>query len=98
MPRNKSKESQKALTFEQALERIEAIVRRMEEGTMGLDEMMARFEEGRALITFCRERLNEVEKKVERLLEKDGELMTEPLDPTVPEAAGDEEPGDTAGS
>jgi len=69
------------LTFEQALERIEEIVARMEEGSLGLDEMMARFEEGRALLRFCRERLNEVEKKVELLLEKEGELTTEPFSP-----------------
>ncbi len=79
MSRKKSGEGSEKLTFEQAIERIEAIVAQMEDGTLGLDEMMARFEEGRVLIRFCRERLHEVEKKVELLLEKEGELTTEPF-------------------
>lgn len=79
MATNKSKKSENTEpSFEQALARLESIVREMEEGS-NLEELMQRFEEGTHLVKLCSERLNEVEKKIEKLLEKgDG---TEPLTP-----------------
>ena len=47
-------------TFEEALERLETIVGQMEDGSLGLDDLMARFEEGQKLIRLCSTRLNEV--------------------------------------
>jgi exodeoxyribonuclease VII small subunit len=71
MSRNKGTgESEAERTFEQALERLEEIVGQMEDGTLGLDDLMARFEEGQTLIRFCSGKLNEVEKKVELLVKK----------------------------
>ena len=67
---NKNEDAGTAQSFEQALERLEAIVGQMEDGTLGLDDLMARFEEGQALIRFCSGKLNEVEKKVEVLMKK----------------------------
>ena len=50
----------------------------MEEGR-NLEELMQHFEEGTRLVKLCSERLNEVEKKIEKLMEKnDG---TEPFAP-----------------
>ena len=80
MTRKKTDEAEgREPTFEAALERLEAIVGQMEDGTLGLDELMARFEEGQRLIRFCTARLNEVEKKVEVLLNKTGAPETEPF-------------------
>lgn len=71
MTRKKTDEAEgREGTFEQALARLETIVGQMEDGSLGLDEMMARFEEGQTLIRFCTGKLNEVEKKVEVLLKK----------------------------
>lgn len=72
-----AKQPDKKLTFEQALERLEEIVKEMEEGHTGLDTMAASFEQGRKLVAFCTGKLNEVEKKIELLVKKDGELVTE---------------------
>ncbi len=73
MTRKKTDEAEgREPTFEAALERLEAIVGQMEDGTLGLDELMAR-------IRFCTARLNEVEKKVEVLLNKTGAPETEPF-------------------
>jgi exodeoxyribonuclease VII small subunit len=68
-------------TFEQALERLEAIVRRMEAGAMGLDDMVGAFEEGQRLIALCTGKLNEVENRIERLVkDQQGALALKPLD------------------
>jgi exodeoxyribonuclease VII small subunit len=67
-------------TFEQALQRLEAIVRDMESGALSLDVMIQRFEEGQALIGVCNRKLNEVERKIEMLVKKDGDTATAPFE------------------
>jgi len=54
--------------FETALKRLEAIVSAMESGEMDLDKMIASFEEGQKLLQFCSVKLNEVEKKIEAIV------------------------------
>lgn len=76
------------LTFEEALERLQAIVDRLEGGELGLEEAMEAFEEGRRLAEVCRARLDEAEGKLEELLD-DGTTA-----PFEPEAGGDEDDGD----
>jgi len=71
---------QKPPEFEKALERLEEIVGEMEGGELGLDDMIARFEEGQKLIKLCTGKLDEVERRIEKLVEKDGELIAEPLE------------------
>lgn len=68
----KKKESEKG--FEQSLGRLESIVAEMERGNLPLDDMIARFEEGQGLLKACQNKLNEVKKKVELLIKKDGEF------------------------
>ncbi len=66
--------------FEKALERLEAIVGEMEAGSLELDKMMTRFEEGMGLVKFCTAKLNEVEKKIEILVKKSDRTVAEPFD------------------
>ena len=66
------------MTFEGALERLEAIVRKLEAGEMPLDESLAAFEEGVRLSAFCHKRLDEVEKKVQVLLADGSRAPFEP--------------------
>jgi exodeoxyribonuclease VII small subunit len=73
-----------APSFEQALERLETIVGDMEYGTLNLDAMIERFEEGQALIALCGRKLNEVERKIEKLVKRGDALATEPFQ-DVPE-------------
>jgi exodeoxyribonuclease VII small subunit len=58
------------MTFEMALERLEAVVAEMEGGRLSLDASMQRFEEGTRLAQFCTARLAESEAKVEKLLRR----------------------------
>lgn len=68
-----------AKNFENSMERLESIVTDMEGGELSLDDMITRFEEGQGLIKFCSGKLDEVERKIEKLLNKDGEPKTEPF-------------------
>ena len=54
-------------SFEQALERIDEIVRALEKGDAPLAESLAMFEEGAGLIRVCEQKLNEAEQKVVKL-------------------------------
>ncbi len=62
--------------FEDALEKLENIVREMEAGEMPLDSALKSFEEGIRLIRFCSAKLDETERRVEQLLEKENSLQT----------------------
>ena len=51
-------------TFEDALSRLEEIVREMEAGEVSLDSSLALFEEGVALSRHCANKLNEAEQRI----------------------------------
>ena len=53
--------------FESSLERLEEIVRRLEEGDLPLDESLRLFEEGVGLTRACAARLDEAERRIEIL-------------------------------
>ena len=60
-------------SFEDALTRLETIVESMESGDVPLAELLAKFEEGNALLKTCEARLKEAELKIEQLKkQKDG--------------------------
>ena len=75
-----AEKAEKAQTFEKALARLEEIAAEMESGDLGLEKMVAAFEEGQKLVKLCSSKLNEVEKKIEQLVKKsDGSVGTEPF-------------------
>jgi exodeoxyribonuclease VII small subunit len=65
--------------FEEMLEKLENIVHRMEEGNMTLEESLVAFEEGIKLSRMCAKKLDEAQRKVEILLQQEGEPATEPF-------------------
>lgn len=68
--------------FEEALQELETIVQRLEDGNLSLDESLALFEEGIKLSRLCAQRLDEAEKKVELLLkDESGSLIRQPFTP-----------------
>jgi exodeoxyribonuclease VII small subunit len=68
--------------FEEALQELETIVQRLEDGNLSLDESLALFEEGIKLSRLCSLRLDEAEKKVEILLKNEnGSLSRQPFEP-----------------
>lgn len=68
------------LSFEQALQRLEAIVRELESGDLSLDRALALFQEGVMLTRQCGAQLNEAEARIEKLLEQNGAPTTTPMD------------------
>ena len=63
--------------FEEALQKLEAIVTQMEEGDLPLEETLKAFEEGVKLARFCANKLDEAERKVEKLMrDQAGKLQT----------------------
>lgn len=65
--------------FEDALEKLEDIVRRMEAGEMTLEESLKAFEEGIRLSRLCAKKLDEADRRVDLLLREEGELATRPF-------------------
>ena len=57
-------------TFENALNRLESILERMNLGTISLDESLKLYEEADSLIAICSKRLNDAERKIEVLITK----------------------------
>lgn len=63
------------LTFERAVERLEAIIGRIESGEIGLEQSIREYEHGVALLKRCRAILEQAEQRVEELTtpKSDGE-------------------------
>lgn len=74
------------LKFEEALERLEEIVEKLESGGLTLDESLEKFSEGVKLVKFCNKELNKAEKKIELVLRED-----DGFGDIVPFSEGDEE-------
>ena len=67
-------------TFEEALEQLETIAEHIEQGKIGLEESIAQYEKGMALVKQCREILSKAEQKIQQLQERaDGTLETTDL-------------------
>lgn len=66
--------------FEEAMKNLENIVTELENGNLNLDESVKKFEEGMKIAKQCNTILEDAEKKITILLEKDGELKEENFD------------------
>jgi exodeoxyribonuclease VII small subunit len=69
------------LDFETAMSELEALVERLEQGDLPLEESLAAFERGVTLTRNCQTALKEAEQKVEILLKKAGEPAVSAFDP-----------------
>jgi len=89
MPRAKAEPAEGRLDFEQGMKRLETIVEELESGELSLEDSIARYEEGIQLSRRLQQVLDESEKRIERLVEKEGTApSTEPMEL----AAGQESP------
>jgi exodeoxyribonuclease VII small subunit len=69
-----------AFDFERAMAELEAIVARLEQGDVPLEEALKAFEQGVKLTRACQEALAAAEQKVEILLERpDGSRVAAPF-------------------
>ena len=63
--------------FETAIAELEAIVKKLEEGDLPLEQSLALYERGVQLSRFCHTQLEQAERRIEILNER-GELKTAP--------------------
>ena len=77
------------LTFEQALEKLEGIVTRIEQGEVSLEESIDQYAEGIELVKHCRKVLDAAEKKIQLLSRAEDESLE--VSGELDEAAADGE-------
>ena len=71
----------KKLGFEEAMERLEAIVAELEGGGYPLDKLISLFEEGMELAKLCQSQLDATERRLTELVKgDDGSPAERPLD------------------
>lgn len=66
-------------TFESALTKLEQITTELEEGELGLEKSLKKFDEGVQLVDFCSETLEEARSQVELLIKKNDKLSAVPF-------------------
>lgn len=79
------------LKFEEAMKRLEKIVRELEEGDLPLEKAIDRFEEALKLARICREKLEKAKLRIEKLVGKGEEYTLEPFEPEEEEDEGSED-------
>ena len=94
MTKNVQEKTSDTPTFEETLCRLDEIVHVLEEGEIGLDEALARYEEGVKLLRQSYELLQRAERKIELLsgVDAEGNPVTRPLE-DISTLAMDEEKG-----
>jgi exodeoxyribonuclease VII small subunit len=68
-----ARKQQETLAFEKSLKELEALVTKMEQGNLSLEESLQHFERGIQLTRTCQQALKAAEQKVEILLNKSGQ-------------------------
>lgn len=67
------------LGFEAAMEKLEGIVAKLESGDVPLEQAIELFQEGMRLSHLCSQKLEQVERKIEMLVEENGTLVKKPF-------------------
>lgn len=69
------------LSFEAALEELEALVQSLESGKAPLEDSIKAYERGIALKNHCEKKLKEAQSKIEKItVAPDGSIQTEPFE------------------
>ena len=69
----KNKE-EKEISFEEAITKLDTIVKELESGNCGLDDAMKKYAEGMELAHICGDKLNNATESVNKILEANGEI------------------------
>lgn len=73
-------ETLQKMSFETALARLEEIVGALEGGTAALDDSLALFEEGVALVRLCNGKLDGAQQRIQIVTEENGTMVEKPFD------------------
>lgn len=69
--------SEKKVDFEKSMEELEEIVAKLEKGELNLDESVEEFEKGMKISKECNKILENAEKRITMLLQKEGNIEEE---------------------
>lgn len=69
-----TKKEEQELSFEENLEKLESIVKKLESGEVPLDNAIAEFTEAMKLAKLCDEKLKAAESAITKLVNKDGSV------------------------
>ncbi|AGK54835.1 exodeoxyribonuclease VII small subunit [Bacillus sp. 1NLA3E] len=64
------------LSFEEAMEKLEVLVERLEEGDVPLEEAISIYKEGMGLSKLCHDKLKQVEDSLTQILTDDGQIAS----------------------
>ncbi len=70
MAKNEKKNDINKLSFEDAIKKLGSIVQKIEQGEIPLQDSLAQYEKGMALIKHCRGILQKAEKRIEKITEE----------------------------
>ncbi|MCR8642408.1 exodeoxyribonuclease VII small subunit [Paenibacillus sp. N1-5-1-14] len=70
------------VSFEAAMEKLEIIVSRLESGDVPLEQAIELYQEGMLLSRLCGQKLEQVERKIEMLVEEEAGLTRKPFQPS----------------
>ena len=59
------------MKYEEAMQRLEAIVSQIENDELGIDELTARLKEAKLMLKTCRDKLTKTDKEIRKLLDKE---------------------------
>jgi len=73
-------QKKKSKAFEDYIEDLNKIVKKMESNDMNLEDMIKSYEDGMKLINTCSNELVEVEKRVKVLIEKNNKIIEKDIE------------------
>lgn len=69
-------EDKKELSFEEAIESLETIVEKLEEGEVPLEKALSYYQEGMRLSKICNDKLKHVQKEMVSIMDETGDLQS----------------------
>lgn len=69
-----SEQKGEQLSFEKAMDQLEQVVEKLEQGDVPLEEAITMFQDGMILSKYCHDKLQTVEKQMDQIVNEDGEV------------------------
>ena len=63
------------LSFEESLDKLEEIVKKLETGEVPLDDAIDEFKNAMDLVKICNEKLNSAEEAIAKIVQENGEII-----------------------